>query len=162
MDCTTRLVHEDGKPNDEIVSFPYREAVGSLMYLATSTRPDITFAVGLLSRFVNQPNNKHVGAMKRVLRYLSSNLNYGLTYQRQHGNTSQIVIDGFSDSDWGGDPDTRRSVTGVVFNLAGGAVSWLSRLQSGVALSTAEAEYIATCEAAMEAASLRNIVEETL
>ena len=66
--------------------------------------------------------------MKRVLRYLYSTLNYFLTYQRQHGNTIQIVIAGFSDSDRGGDPDTRRSVTGVVFNLAGGAVSWLSRL----------------------------------
>ena len=162
VDCTTRLVHEKLKTSDKMVSFLHREVVGSLMYLAKSTRAVISFAVGFLSRFVNQPSDKHVGAVKRVRSYLASTLNYGLTYQSQYGSTSRIVIDGFSDSYWGGDPDTRRSVTGVVLNLAGGAVSWLSRLQSVVALSTDEGEYIATNEETMEAASLRNIVEETL
>ena len=162
MDFTTRFVHEEVKTSEEMVSFLHREVVSSLMYLVTFTQPDISFAIGLLSRFVNQPSNKHVGAVRRVLRYLASTLNYGLTYQRRYGSTSQIVIDVFSDSDWGGDPDTRRSVTGVLFNLASGSVSWLSRSQSFVGLSTDEAEYIATCEADMEAASLCNIFEEIL
>ena len=77
MDFTTRFVHEEVKTSDEMVSFPLREVVSSLMYLVTFTQPDISFAIGLLSRFVNQPSNKHVGAVKRVLRYLASTLNYG-------------------------------------------------------------------------------------
>ena len=114
VDCTTRFLHEELKTYDNMVSFPYREAVGSMMYLATSTRPDISFAVGLLSRFVNQPSHKHVGAVKRVFCYLASTMNYGINYQCQYGNTSQIVIDRFSDSDWGGDPDTRRSMCSIL------------------------------------------------
>ena len=90
------------KWQDGVIS--YREVVGSLMYLATSTRSDISVAVGLLSRFVSQTSNNHVGELKLVLRYPASTSNYGLNYQRQYRITSQIVMDGFSDSDWGGDP----------------------------------------------------------
>ena len=132
------------------------------MYLATSMRLDIELAVGLPSRFVSHPSGKNIGAVKRVFRYLASTLAYRLSYKRHDGSESRIVVEGFSDIDWGGDPDSRRSVTRVGFTIAGGAVSWLSRFQSVVAMSTAEAEYIASCEAAIEAASLRKVIEETL
>ena len=91
--------------------------------------------------------------MEQVFHYLARSLNYGITYQRQYGSTSQTVT---------GDSDTRHSVTCVVFNCAGSTMSWLSRLQSVVALSAAEAGCFAMCEAAMEAASLRNIAEKAL
>lgn len=89
-------------------------------------------------------------------------MNYNLSYKRQDESASLIVIAGFSDSDSGGDPDTRRIVTGVVFTIAGGGLSWLSRFHSVVAMSSAKSEYIATRKAAMEAASLCNVIEETL
>ena len=111
---------------------------------------------------MSHPSGKHVGAVNRVFRYLARTLEYRLSYKRQDGSESRIVVEGFSDSDWGGDTDSRRNVNGVVFTNAGGAVSWLSRLQSVVAVSTAEAEYVASCEAAMKAVSLRNVIEETL
>ncbi|KAE9138475.1 hypothetical protein PF010_g950 [Phytophthora fragariae] len=150
----------DGEESD--TSFPYREAVGMLMYLATSTRPDLAFALSQLSRFVAKPSSKHVGALKRVLRYLAGTVNYGITYDRQSGESDTVVLEGYCDSDWANDPETRRSTTGFMFTLAGGAVSWMARRQSIVALSTAEAEYVAACEATMEAVAESNILQEIL
>ncbi|KAE9268938.1 hypothetical protein PF001_g29444 [Phytophthora fragariae] len=151
-----------GENEDSDTSFPYREAIGMLMYLATSTRPDLAFALSQLCRFVAKPSHKHVGALKRVLRYLAGTENYGITYTRQAAELKSVVLEGYCDSDWGNDPETRKSTTGLVFTLAGGAVSWMSRRQTIVALSTAEAEYVAACEAAMEAVSESNILQEIL
>ncbi|GMF44976.1 unnamed protein product [Phytophthora fragariaefolia] len=141
--------------------FQYREAIGMLMYLATSTRPDLAFTLGQLSRFVANPSVKNVGAVKRVLRYLVVTLAYGITYSRKQ-NDVEIVLEGYSDSDWANDPEQRKSTTGFVFSLAGGAIAWVSRRQSIIALSTAEAEYVAACEASMEAMSESNILQETM
>ncbi|GMF43837.1 unnamed protein product [Phytophthora fragariaefolia] len=121
--------------------FPYRELVGSLMYLATCTRPDLAYAVGQLSRYVQSPTQQHISAAKRLL-------------------SGTLVLDGFCDSDWGNDPDTRKSVTGYVHCMTGGAISWASRRQPIVAPSTAEAEYVAACEACMEGQGLRNVLTE--
>nr|KAE8934158.1 hypothetical protein PF009_g15856 [Phytophthora fragariae] len=151
-----------GENEDSDTSFPYREAIGMLMYLATSTRPDLAFALSQLCRFVAKPSHKHVGALKRVLRYFAGTENYGITYTRQAAELKSVVLEGYCDSDWGNDPETRKSTTGLVFTLAGGAVSWMSRRQTIVALSTAEAEYVAACEAAMEAVSESNILQEIL
>ncbi|KAG4039793.1 hypothetical protein PC123_g24658 [Phytophthora cactorum] len=147
---------------DADTSFEYRKAVGMLMYLATGTRPDLAFAVGQLSRFVAKPSAKHVGTVKRVLRYLAGTVGYGITYERTNEVSSSVALEGYCDSDWANDPESRKSTTGFVFTLAGGAISWMSRRQSIVALSTAEAEYVAECEATMEAAAASNILQEVM
>lgn len=142
--------------------FPYRELVGSLMYLTTCTRPDLAFSVGQLSRYVQNPTQQHIGAAKRVLRYLVGTKTQGIVYTREKPTEKkpELIIDGYCDSDWGNDPDTRKSITGFVHCMAGGAVSWASRRQTIVAQSTAEAEYVAACEACMEGQGLRNILTQ--
>eukprot|EP00644_Phytophthora_capsici_P007873 jgi/Phyca11/42751/gw1.63.39.1 len=82
------------------------------MYLATSTRPDLAFAVGQLSRFVANPSMKHVGALKRVLRYVAGIVDYGICYSRQHADSDKIELDGFCVSGWANDPEQRKSTTG--------------------------------------------------
>ncbi|KAG2881994.1 hypothetical protein PC119_g20794 [Phytophthora cactorum] len=130
---------------DSDTSFRYRKAVGMLVYLVTSSRPDLTYALVQLSRFVSKPSSRHVGAIKHVLREASA-----------------VVLESFSDSDWANDPDTRKSTTGFAFTLAGGTISWMSRRQSIVVPSTAEAEYVASCKAALEAVAESNILQEII
>nr|CCA21002.1 copiatype polyprotein putative [Albugo laibachii Nc14] len=141
-------------------TFPYPELIGSLMYLATCTRPDLAFPVGWMSRYVQNRTQQHIGAAKRVLRYLIGTMTQRVVYSRnkEASQESVLVIDGYCDSDWGNDPDTRKSITVFVHCLAGGAISWASRRQSIVAQSTAEAEYVAACEACMGGQGLRNIL----
>jgi hypothetical protein len=111
---------------------------------------------------VSKPSARHVGTLKRVLRYLAGTIDNGITYRKPVEVPDTIVLDGFCDSDWANDPESRKSTTGFVFTIGGGAVSWMSRRQSVVALSTAEAEYVAACEAAMEAVAASNILQEAL
>ncbi|KAL7997789.1 putative reverse transcriptase, RNA-dependent DNA polymerase [Plasmopara halstedii] len=163
METNARLA--PATKNDNIdSSFDYRGALGMLMYLATSTRPDLAYSLGQLSRFVAKPSSKHVGAIKRVLRYLIGTCDYGIKYTKRGRDESDrvITLSGFCDSDWGSDPETRKSTSGSVFTLAGGAVAWMSRRQPIIALSTAEAEYVAACEASMEAMAESNILTEIL
>lgn len=96
-----------------------------------------------------------------MLRYLAGTIDYGISYERSKEVPTSVVLEGYCDSDWANDPESRKSSTGV-FTLAGGAISWMSRRQSIVALSTAEAEYVAACEASMEAAAESNILQEIL
>ncbi|GMF56969.1 unnamed protein product [Phytophthora fragariaefolia] len=103
MDTNVRLAPLEEEEQFE-TSFQYREAIGMLMYLATSTRPDLAFTLGQLSRFVANPSAKHVGAVKRVLRYLVGTLDYGIIYARKQNDVENIVLDGYSDSDWANDP----------------------------------------------------------
>ncbi|KAG3188614.1 hypothetical protein PC128_g12117 [Phytophthora cactorum] len=161
MEVNVRLTSLE-KPETADTSSPYRKAIGMLMYLATSTRPDMAFAVGQLSRFVGNPLMKHVGTLKRVLRYLAGTLDYSITYSRQREEKKEVVLEGFCDSDWANDPEQRKSTTGFVLMLAGGAIAWMSRRQSIIALSTTEAEYVAACEASMEAVAECNILQEML
>ena len=125
---------------DSVKQEEYRAVVGALLYVAMWTRPDIAFAVSDLSRFVSHPGHSHVEASKRVLRYLQSTKSLGLTYSRPSDTATHPpnVLWGYVDSDWAGCPDTRRSTTGFVLMLNGAAVSWRSKRQSLVALSTAE------------------------
>jgi hypothetical protein len=126
---------------------PYREAVGSLMYLMTGTRPDIATAVSMVSRFLSAPRLHHWANVKRIFRYVAKTFNQGICFTRQ----GDLNITGYSDADWAGDVESRKSRSGYVFMIGGGAVSWQSRLQDSVALSTAEAEYVAAVEAGKEA-----------
>eukprot|EP00253_Pinus_taeda_P029575 PITA_29575 len=130
---------------------PYASANGSLMYAMVCTRLDITHAVGLLSRFVSKPGKEHWTAVKRVFRYLCGTSDYGFCYQGRPGLDRVLDIHGFGDVDWVGYLDQRRSTSEYVFNLFGGAVSWMSKKQSVVAVSTIEAEYVAATDASNEA-----------
>jgi hypothetical protein len=132
--------------------------VGSLLYAGVTTRPDIAYAVESLGRHMQRSGPEHRTAAKRVMRYLNGTRDLGLKFSGGEGSTQELV--GYCDADWGGDPDTRRSTTGYVFMLGGAAVSWASRLQPTVALSSAEAECTAVCEATQEAIHLRSLLRD--
>ncbi len=108
----------------------YQSLVGSLMYLATCTRPDIAYAVGTLSRFSSRPNQTHWVAAKRVLRYLKGTSNFGIIFRGDE--LGRCVA--YSDADWAGDREDRKSTSGYLFQIAGGPVSWRSKKQDTVAL----------------------------
>lgn len=122
----------------EVVGVPYREAIGSLMYLSVVTRPDITFAVSVLSQYLEKPLQVHWNAVKRIFRYLKGTLKHGILIK---GGESELH--GFSDADFAGDINTRRSTTGYVFMFGSDVLAWCSRKQKSVSLSTTEAEYVA-------------------
>jgi hypothetical protein len=124
----------------------YRQLVGSLMYL-TNMRPDICFAVNTLSQYMVEPRRVHLVATKHVLRYLKGTVDYGLRYDVD----CEIRLHGYTDSDWVGSVADWKSTSGCCFSLGSGMISWFNRKQSSVALSTAEAEYIAACSASSEA-----------
>jgi hypothetical protein len=118
----------------------YRSIVGSLRYLI-HTRPDITYSVGIVSRFMENPTSEHLAAVKHILRYVSGTLNLGLSYHKEKGKNLRLI--GYSDSDLAGDVDDRKSTSGVLFYLGSSLVSWFTQKQKSVALSTCEAEYMA-------------------
>ena len=120
----------------------YQSLVGSLMYLATCTRPDIAFAVGTLARFSSKPNSTHWVAAKRTLRYLRGTSNHGIIFK---GDESWSCV-GYSDADWAGNKDDRKSTSGYLFQIAGGPVSWRSKKQDTVAFSTAESRVCSLVE----------------
>jgi transposase InsO family protein len=136
---------------------PYRALVGSLLYLLF-TRPDIAFAVNQLTRHLNNPSPAHWQAAKRVLRYLRGTTNLGLQYTRQ--GTPELT--GYSDADFAADIATRRSTSGYVFLLNGAAVSWKTKLQPSVSLSTCESELIALAYCVQEGIWLRRLLGELL
>lgn len=139
----------------EMNKYPYQQLIGSLMYLAVATRPDIAYAVSLLSQFNTNYEKRHWDAAKRVLRYLKGTSDYGIYFSK-----NQEELKGFADADWGGCINDRRSYTGYCFKLSSGAISWESRKQRTVALSSTEAEYMGLSEAVKEAVYLRKFFEE--
>lgn len=140
----------------EKLDVPYRQAVGSLMYAMVGTRPDIAVAVSSVSRFLENPEQEHWIAVKRIMRYLRGTLNYGLKYKAG----MDIDLVGYCDADWAGDVQTRKSTTGYLFMLSDCCVTWNCRRQPTVALSSTEAEYMATCAAGREVMWLRGLLEE--
>ncbi|XP_031275094.1 secreted RxLR effector protein 161-like [Pistacia vera] len=127
------------------------------MYAMISTRPDLSFAISLLSRFMSNPGSEHWAALKWLLRYINSSLHVGLNYSK--GNNSLDLV-GFVDSNFAGDRDTRKSTTSYYFTLTENCVSWKSQLQQLVALSTTEAEYVAVTNIFKEALWLQGILKE--
>src|SRR5882757_5305471 len=140
-------------------SVPYINAVGSLMYLALTSRPDIAYSVGVLARFNSNPGPLHWKAVKHLLRYLKGTINLCLTYGPSDSDSSEPFIS-YSDSDHGGNPDSGKSTGGYVVKIGCGAVSWSSKLQTLVTLSTTEAEYVAAVEAAKEVVWMRKFMTE--
>jgi hypothetical protein len=131
----------------------YRQLIGSLMYLV-NTRPDLCFAVNTLSQFMVEPKRVHWVAAKHVLRYLRGTVEFGLSYIQGDG----VKLVGYSDADWAGNAVDRKSTSGCVFSLGSGAISWFNRKQKSVALSSAEAEYMAASLASCEAIWLRKLL----
>ncbi|RAW21199.1 hypothetical protein PC110_g22358 [Phytophthora cactorum] len=132
----------------EMKAIPYREAVGSFMYLMMGTRPDLAYFLREVSQFLANPGQAHWNAVKRGLNYLNGTRNLGITLggiQNLEQYQSQNYLTVFTDADYANYQDTRRSVGGYVTYMCGSPISWLSRKHHTVVLSTTEAEYIALC-----------------
>ncbi|KAH9669014.1 hypothetical protein KPL70_021617 [Citrus sinensis] len=138
--------------------FPYAQVVGSLMYAMVCTRSDIAYAVSVVSRYLSCPGKVHWNAVKWIMRYLKGSSTCGLLYGKTK--SDKIEVMGFVDSDFAGDLDKRKSTSGYMFVLNSCLISWKSSLQSVVALSSTEAEFIATTEAVKEAMWLRGLLNE--
>lgn len=123
------------------------------MFAAIVTRPDISYAVGEVSRYMDNPKPLHVSAVKRILRYLNKTAERGIEYSE-----SSTALRGYTDADFARDVDTRKSTTGYAFVVGEGVVTWKSRRQKTVALSTTEAEFMAACEGAKEAVWLHQLL----
>lgn len=136
-------------------SFNYQSLIGSLNYLSVISRPDITYAVSMLSQFNSHPEKEHFTAAKHVLRYLKYKPKGMLTYT---SSTNGLVS--YTDADWGSDMNDRKSYSGFVLFLAGGAIAWESRKQSSVSLSSMEAEYVAMCQGTKEVVYQRSLLQE--
>jgi hypothetical protein len=156
MELGGKLVPND--PNESPANVPYAELIGSLIWISTCTRPDISYATNRLAAFTSNPSATHWQAAKRVLRYLKHTISKGIVYRK--GQSTKIT--GYVDSDWAGDTHDRRSTTGFVFTLAGSAISWESRKQRSVALSTCEAEYMSLSDASKELTFLQSLYKSIL
>ncbi|UYV67549.1 hypothetical protein LAZ67_5001172 [Cordylochernes scorpioides] len=154
---TKEMCPKDNQEIEEMNKIPYRQTIGSLMYLMTGTRPDIAYAVSRVSQFMNNPGPSHWTAVKKIFEYLKATKNIGICFGGSSCTTSLI---GFSDADFAGDLDTRNSTTGYVFMLNNGPISWCSQKQNCVSLSTPESEYIAASKATKEAIWLRQLLRE--
>ncbi|GKV36358.1 hypothetical protein SLEP1_g44499 [Rubroshorea leprosula] len=153
MNTNEKLTVDDGTPRANEKYF--RSMVGGLMYL-THTRPDIMFSVSLVSRFMHNPFVHHLGTAKRILCYIRATSNFGIWYKP----VPNFKFLGFTDSDWAGSVDDRKSTSGYIFNLGSGAVSWSSKKQECTALSSSEAEYVAASSAACQAIWMRRIMKD--
>lgn len=162
-ECNSAITPSEisGRLNDLCVydalgsEYPYRELIGALMYLSVATRLDIANTLSRLAQHVNKPQKCHWVAAKRLLRYLAGTANIGLVFTK---NNEPLIA--YSDADWEGCPMDRLSYTGYVFELSGAAISWKSKKQKTVALSSTEAEYVSLTEAAKEALYLQSILYE--
>ena len=135
----------------------YQEIIGCLTYAATTTHADIAAAVGILAHFMAKPRKTHWEGIKRVLHYLKGTLVHGLDYSSFD---DDITLTGYSDADWAGDLDTRRSTSGYLFQINGCTACWCSKRQMTVAKSSTEAEYIALSTSCQEANWLRMLLAD--
>ncbi|KAE8668864.1 tir-nbs resistance protein [Hibiscus syriacus] len=147
MEPNVKMCAHEGKDLEDATM--YRQLVCSLIYL-TLTRPDISYAVGVMSRYMQNPKKPHLEAVRRILRCVKTTIVYGLLYKK--GEDCKLV--GYCDTDYAGDHDTRRSTTGYVFKLGSGTISWCSKRQPTISLSTTEAEYRATVMTSQESSWL--------
>jgi hypothetical protein len=154
MDLNVKLVKDDGysKPVDIV---QYHSMVGSLIYAAIATRPDIAYAVAALAKFNSSPTEAHLTTVKRVFRYFKGTAQLRLQYQE-----TDVNVVGYSDADWASDSDDRRSTSGNVFVMSVGAISWTSKKQLTVALSKSESEYIVLCFATQDAVWLQQLMKD--
>jgi hypothetical protein len=142
---------------DDMSHVLYVSVVDSLMYAMVCTRLYIAHAVGVLSRYISKPRKEHWTTVQKVFRYLCGTIGYGFFYQGRLGLDKVLDIHGFVDVDWAGDLDRRRSRSGYVFNLFGGAISWMRKRRNVVVLSTIEIEYKETTHASKEIVWLQRL-----
>ncbi len=170
LECATRAVPADpfsrlskelgreSTDNKQVeLASVYREAVGSLIYIVTCTRPDVAFAVSQVSQFTNNPTTAHWDAVKRIFSYLKGTLSHGITFG---ASANSNCLQAFSDADFASSLDDRRSTSGVILVLNGGPVSWKSQRQKCISLSTTESEYVAATAAAKEVVWMRRLLED--
>lgn len=148
-------IHKDEK-GVAVNSTEFKSIVGGLRYLV-HTRPDISFAVGIVSRYMERPTTMHMNAVKRILRYVQGTTGYGLVYTKKSGNN---ILTGFADSDLAGHLEDRKSTGGMVFYLNESLITWVSQKQKVVALSSCEAEFMAATAAACQGIWLRNLLSQ--
>ncbi|XP_071735125.1 uncharacterized mitochondrial protein AtMg00810-like [Rutidosis leptorrhynchoides] len=153
MDPNTKLRADEGKSLQDVTM--YRKMVGSLIYL-TLSRPDISYAVGVVSRYMSNPKKPHLDVVRRILRYVKGIINFGILYKK----TKECHMTGYCDADYAGDYDTRRSTTGYMFSLGSGVISWCSKRQPTVSLSSTEAEYRSAASATQEIMWLKQLMED--
>ncbi|KMQ87973.1 integrase core domain protein [Lasius niger] len=156
---TPLLPERENKTENVRKTFPYRQAKGSLLYLTTKTRPDLSYAVNYYSRYIQSPESKDFLNVKRIFRYLQNTKELGLVYG---GEKDTEKLTAYCDSDYAGDPETRKSTTGYVIKYCGGPVSWCSRKQPIVALSSTEAEFISAAECCKELLYLKAVLEKLI
>jgi hypothetical protein len=138
---------------------PVREAIGSLMYLANMTRPDISYAVNQISAFVSNPGSGHWEAIKRILAFLAGTKNHGICFGGESKNPETLLV-GFKDADFASDMEKRKSTTGFIFQFYGRAGSWGGKRQRATAISTTDAEFYAASEGARDAIWFKSILAE--
>ncbi len=147
-------------PTSDMVAFPYANILGGIRYLVTCTRPDICFAANYLSRYMQAPSPIHTQHLKRLLRYLQETKDFGITYSACQP-MPKPYLTCYSDADWGGDQETLQSTSGYIYLLSCGAISWQSKKQERVTLSSTEAEYVAMTLALKEGLWLKHFLKET-
>ncbi|XP_061357487.1 uncharacterized mitochondrial protein AtMg00810-like [Gastrolobium bilobum] len=153
MEPDVKLSRYDG--GEKVDPSVYRSLVGSLRYL-TCTRPDLCLSVGIINRFMEEPSYTHWKAAKRILRYVQGTISQGLHYSK----SNKYKLTGYSDSDWCGDVDDRKSTTGYVFFMGNTTFTWVSKKEPIVTLSTREAEYVAASWCVSHAIWLRNLLSK--
>jgi len=159
MKPNTRLSNNDCEPNSKPdLHRRYRGIVGSLCYLVTMTRHDLAWSYSELSQHVQFPGIAHMEAAEHVLQCLRDTWNESITYTRGSRNPNELW--GWVDADWAGDTETRRSHTGYILMMNGRPVSWKSRRQDNVSLSTSEAKFVAASQAGQEALYLRETLKD--
>ena len=152
VDISSKLTHATDE-DDCVDQYGYQSAIGSLMYLSVSTRPDISLEVSSLATFSSKPHERALDCSETPAHIPERNYMYGILYTK--GGANEFI--GFSDADWAEDTNDRKSTSKYVFMLSGGAVSWSSKKQKCITLSTAEAEYIALSSAAQESVWRRQL-----
>jgi hypothetical protein len=153
VDCGIKLSRHDKE--NVVDATLYKSLVGSLWYL-TCTRPDILYAVSLVSRYMGEPRSTHWKTIKLILHYIRGTLFFDLFYS---SSTNNFIIFGYSDNDWGGDMDDRKSTSGFAFYMGDTTFKWFSKKQPVVILSTYEAEYVAAA-CVCHAMWLRRLLKE--
>jgi hypothetical protein len=148
-----------GKEEEVVDPTAYRSIIGSLRYLV-NTRPDLAYSVGVVSRHMEAPGKEHWSAVKHILRYVKGTIGYGCKYER--GIELKHILLGYSDSNFAGDLEDRKSTTGVVYFLGKSLVTWASQKQKIVPLSSCEAEYVAAAAAACQGVWLSRLIADLL
>jgi hypothetical protein len=160
LDSTKKLYPREGSTATAYFRTRFMSMVGSLNWLQNKTRPDIAYALSLVSRFMSNPSDDHMEAVLHIFAYLKHTSNLGIPMKR--GSATDLLIKGFVDADWAMDQTNFASTTGYVFTIADCPISWSSKKQHTIAHSSTEAEYVAASEASREATWIRNIFNELM